>query len=487
MIVKCNKTGRLLFSTQEAQQHAEQIGSQDFTEVSADSKLLVDAETKRRCFWSEDEVQRFRQRTRQPDFAVLELTVAEYQQVLLEHEKKFLNDAKVINYAKKKIVDALVEVKGHGVVRSEKACWFTSNKGVSEAEAWIEANKTDPDIDKPLRLPADMQGGGSEAVPMDVDAEGPAPEQTGEGAAVAGASALPTDPDASENGAWLKEKCNPSLVTSLGEMGFGQIRSEKACYFTESASLEHAIQWMTDHENDADIDVPITQQPAAAAPAKPKMSKEEAEKAALELQARLKREREAREKQEAKDKEKARIESQKMMLETDALLKEEQRKRDIEQRKREKEAHEAHAAQLKEQLRLDYIERFGKEPPPEEEQAKDDIKAKPSKQQLTFWIQSLRKEYAATKAAELKTCLTTIRTFAKNCHESPEETKYQKLKKAGKAFSERIAPFPEALELLRVLGFKDDDDPEVMAIKNQVDGWLMSECIKFIDLVLQKL
>eukprot|EP00391_Amoebophrya_sp_Ameob2_P008466 CAMPEP_0178983478 /NCGR_PEP_ID=MMETSP0795-20121207/1079_1 /TAXON_ID=88552 /ORGANISM="Amoebophrya sp., Strain Ameob2" /LENGTH=476 /DNA_ID=CAMNT_0020674249 /DNA_START=103 /DNA_END=1534 /DNA_ORIENTATION=- len=476
MIVKCNKTGKILFSTEEAQKHAEQIGSQDFTEVAADQKLLVDAETKRRCFWSEDEVRRFRERTRQPDFAVLELTIQEYRNVLNEHEKKFLNDAKIINYAKKKIVDALVEVKGYGVVRSEKACWFTGNKGVSEAEAWIASNKDDPEIDKPLQLPADVTTNpNGESIPMEVDQEGGASSS-------AVVTTLPTDPDATENGAWLTAKCNESLVTSLGEMGFARIRSEKACYFTDSVSLEHAIQWLTDHEKDADHAAPTE-------PAKPKMSKEEAERAALELQARLKSEREAREKQEAKDKERARIESAKMALESDAILKEEQRKRDIEQLKREKLEHEAHAAELKERLRLDYIDRFGHEPPPEENQAKDDIKAKPSKQQLTFWIQSLRKEYATSRAAELKVCLNTIKLFAKNCHENPDEKKYQVLKKSGKAFSDRIAPLaPESLELLRVLGFKDDDGAsDVMEIKNQVDGFLMSECIKFVDLVLQKI
>ena len=50
MIVKCNKTGKILFDTKEAQKHAEEIGSQDFTEIAEDSVLLVDAETKRRVF-----------------------------------------------------------------------------------------------------------------------------------------------------------------------------------------------------------------------------------------------------------------------------------------------------------------------------------------------------------------------------------------------------------------------------------------------------
>jgi len=217
------------------------------------------------------------------------------------------------------------------------------------------------------------------------------------------------------------------------------------------------------------------------------LTKEEAEKAALELQARLKSEREAREKLEAKDREKARIESEKMMRETQAKLEEEQRARDIAQVKREKAEHEKHAAQLKEQLRLDYIERFGHEPPPEEEQAKDDIKSKPSKQQVTFWLQNMRKNHQETNTAGLKVCLNTLKLYLGNAKANPDDPKYHKLKKENKAFSERVAPFPEALELLRVCGFKDTVDPAFMAIESQVDGWLLGEALKFIDLILGKL
>ena len=53
MIVKCNKTGKILFSTDEASKHAEEIGSQDFTEIAADAQLLVDAETKNREYKAE--------------------------------------------------------------------------------------------------------------------------------------------------------------------------------------------------------------------------------------------------------------------------------------------------------------------------------------------------------------------------------------------------------------------------------------------------
>lgn len=43
---------------------------------------------------------------------------------------------------------------------------------------------------------------------------------------------------------------------------------------------------------------------------------------------------------------------------------------------------------------------------------------------------------------------------------------------------------PEALELLRAVGFKDDGDDEFMAIQGATsDGWLLGEAIKFIDLI----
>lgn len=79
-----------------------------------------------------------------------------------------------------------------------------------------------------------------------------------------------------------------------------------------------------------------------------------------------------------------RIESTKMMIEANEKL-EEERKRAFEQLRREKEAHDKHRAELKEQMRLDYIERFGKEPPPEEEEKEQAIKEKSSKDQVAYF------------------------------------------------------------------------------------------------------
>merc|ERR1712060_705591 len=73
----------------------------------------------------------------------------------------------------------------------------------------------------------------------------------------------------------IKEKVNQELLKQIMEMGFDEVRAEKALYTTDNAGLEHAVNWLAEHGEDADIDLPLMK--PAPPPAKPKMSKEEAE------------------------------------------------------------------------------------------------------------------------------------------------------------------------------------------------------------------
>lgn len=475
MILKCNKTGKILWSTEEATKHAEDIGSQDFDEISAEQIIWVDRETGRKPFFSEDEVNRFRQRTRQPELQVDSITVKEYGERLTEHSKRFTNHPTIVAYAKKKLMDVLVDIKGISIVRAEKACWFTRNASIAVCEAWLEEHKDDPCLNMPIKeLPDD---------PSHPAIRGAAPMEIDEAAAV-------TDTTATENPGFVKEKLNATYVEELLSMGFALLRVEKALYFTQSTEIANAVQWLTDHENDADIDIPLAQnQPVT--PAAPKLSPEEAQKAAMEIQTRLKRERDEREKQESKDREKARVESMKLAAETNAQLAEEQLKRDRAERDREKREHEAHAAQLKERLRLDYIERFGVEPPQEDLIQRNEIKEKSSKEQIIFWLNEMKK--AHKDDARLKQCMTTVKAYAGNAQKNPTDMKYLKIKRDNKAFQERVAWCPEALELIQALGFKDEvalktGTGEFYAIQKSIaDGWLMGQCVKFLDLAIERL
>merc|ERR1712151_492464 len=91
------------------------------------------------------------------------------------------------------------------------------------------------------------------------------------------------------------------------------------------------------------------------------------EQKALQLQAKLREKRAEADKVAERERERARIKSGKMLRESDEKRCEEERLRSIERTKREKEEHRAERAELKEKLRMDYIERFGQEPPPEQD------------------------------------------------------------------------------------------------------------------------
>ncbi|CAJ1410673.1 unnamed protein product [Effrenium voratum] len=364
----------------------------------------------------------------------------------------------------------MVSAKNLGKNRSAKALHFTRDKGTIEAaEAWIAEN-SGPDLDK---LPDDFVeealaslGGGDVAMTGEDDVDmTPVVDDRKVG-----------DPNPPE----IKEKVRQDLLQQVLEMGFSEVRAEKALYKTDNAGLEYAINWLTEHADDADIDLPLLKPP----PPKPKMSKEEAEAKALELQQKLREKRAEQERQADKEKEEQRKLSTRLMAEAQEKSKEEERKRAIEQQMREKEEHERHRAELKERLRQDYIERFGCEPPEDKEE--EVVKEKTSKEQLAFFLNKLKKTYKDSNPEGLKTCVTTLKAYIKNLHENPLEAKYKKLKLDNKAFQSRVAPFEGALDVLDVLGFEKKEDC-LEQRKSTPDGFLCGQAIKWIDLILAQL
>merc|ERR1719324_1428985 len=102
--------------------------------------------------------------------------------------------------------------------------------------------------------------------------------------------------------------------------------------------------------------------------------------------------------------------------------------------KREKEESERHRAELKEKLRQDYIERFGCEPPDEEEEKEKAVKEKSAKERVAFYLQKLKKNYKDSIPEGLKTCLSTLKVYIKNLQDNPQDPKFKKLKLENKAF-----------------------------------------------------
>lgn len=474
MILKCGKTGRLFFTTAAAEEHAEAFGKEyaNFDEVSLDTKVWVCVETGRSAY-TENDVGMMKKRD--PDSKTWEVKDVAY---LVEMQKKkdqvIARKEKFFSLVNQKKLTLMTETKSIGRTRAAKGLFYTKDKGTVEAaEAWIEEHSSDPDLDKLTEefLESAFAAAGEPDVVMgDGDVVMEEPEERG----VAG------DPNPPE----IKEKVNKELLKQLmDDMGFSELRAEKALYKTDGGGIEHAINWLAEHGEDADIDIPLAK-PRAAPPPKPKMSTEEAAAKALELQNRIKARKAEEEKISEKEKERMRIESVKMMNDASVKLKEEEARRAIEQRKREEDEHAAHKAQLKEQLRQDYIDRFGKEPPAEAEEQK--VTEKSSKDQMCYWLAQMKKNHKDTNAEGLKTCLSTLKIYIKNLSENPQEPKFKALKLDNKAFQSRIAPFPEAISFLDVMGFEKKED-RLEQRKGVPDGWLCSNAIKFLDLMVSQL
>mmetsp|Transcript_53563 Transcript_53563/g.156129 ORF Transcript_53563/g.156129 Transcript_53563/m.156129 type:complete len:486 (+) Transcript_53563:85-1542(+) len=480
MVLKCSKTGRLFFSTEEATEHAEAFGKEyaNFEEVSIDTKVWVCAETGRPAYVEAD-IARIKQRD--PESKTFEeKTVGYLMELQKKKEQASARKDKFFDSVNQKKLESLTLVKGHSRTRAAKALHFTKDKGTLEAaEAWLSEHAGDADVDKLTdELLDSIAASGSGDVAMG--------DANADVAMTDAAEAVPDDRKPGDpNPPEIKEKVNQDLVKQIMEMGFSELRAEKALYKTDNAGLEHAVNWLSDHAEDADIDLPLLK-PAPPPPEKPKMSKEEAEAKAMELQKKLRAKKAEEEKLSEKEKERMRIESTKMMVEANEKLKEEERARAMEQMKREKEEHERHKAELKEQLRRDYIDRFGKEPPPEEEEKEKAIKEKSSKDQVAHYLSKLKKTYKDTDKEGLKTCLSTLKIYIKNLQDNPQDPKFKKLKLENKAFQTRIAPYDGAIDLLDVMGFEKKDDC-LEQRKSVPDGWLCGNAIKFIDLIVSQI
>lgn len=482
MVLRCSKTGRIFFTQEEATEHAEAFGAAyaNFDEVAMDAKVWICVETGRPAY-SEAEVSRMK--ARDPDAKTWEeKTVAYLKELQEKKEKASQRKNNFLDSVDSKKLQALTEVKGFGRNRAAKALHFTKEKNTLEAaEAWLNEHKDDPTADKVDDEFLDgIFGSSADVVMADAGSSGDV--------VMAEAADEPDDrKEGDPNPEEIKEKVNKELLTQVMEMGFSELRAEKALYKVDNAGVEHAINWLSEHAEDADIDLPLKKPKAMpVVPEKPKMSKEEAEAKALELQKKLRQKRAEEEKLSEKEKERMRIESTKMMQEANEKLKEEERKRAFAQMAREKEEHERHKSALKEQLRLDYINRFGCEPPPEEEVQEAKLKDKPLREQLLHWLQQLKKTYKDSNREGLIACLTVIKAYSKNLKENPAEPKFKTLKVENKAFQAKIAPFEGATDLLEVLGF--DNKGDVFQQRTAApDGFLLGEAIKFIDLMLGQL
>jgi len=171
------------------------------------------------------------------------------------------------------------------------------------------------------------------------------------------------------------EEAGPPVVTKetveqLVEMGFSELRAQKALVKTSNAGIEGAINWLTEHLEDADIDDPIGTEIAVKtaeelgqemaekmAGGGSKLTAEEKKAKADELLARARAKKAGITVEEEKEKERARRVGGQETVKSKRELEEAQRKRDMEARKREKREFELERQKLREKIEAEKAEK----------------------------------------------------------------------------------------------------------------------------------
>ncbi|KAL2923361.1 UBX domain-containing protein 1 [Bienertia sinuspersici] len=295
-------------------------------------------------------------------------------------------------------------------------------------------------------------------------------------------SPTPTPMDVDASGSAQSEEMvapevDKKLLEELEGMGFSMARATRALHCSGNSSLEGAVNWIVEHENDADIDqMPMVPASSKNDPPKPSLTEEEKKMKLLELRERARKKKEEEEKRMEREKEKERVRIGKELLEAKRMEEENERKRLIAFRKAEKEEEKRALEKVRQKLEEDKAERrrrlglpaedpatAAKPSPPPVEEKKLGLPIKPvtKTEQMRECLRSLKKNHK-DEDARVKKAFQTLFTYAGNVVKNPEEEKYRKIRLSNQAFKDRVGGLKGGIEFLELCGFEKIEDGEYL-------------------------
>ncbi|XP_047336202.1 chromatin assembly factor 1 subunit A [Impatiens glandulifera] len=267
-----------------------------------------------------------------------------------------------------------------------------------------------------------------------------------------------------------------NLLEELEEMGFPKAKATRALHFSGNSSLEAAVNWTMEHEDDADIDqmpmVPIGSKNEAP---KPSLTPEEIKIKQQELRERARKKKEEEERLSEREKEKERIRIGKDLLEAKRAEEDNERKRIIALRKAEKEEEKRARERIRQKLEEDKAERRRKlglapEDPstvkvvtPVVEEKKSSLPIRPATktEQMRECLRSLKQNHKDDEA-KVKKAFETLLTFVKNAATNPTEEKFRKIRVTNANFQARVGALKGGVEFLELCGFEKIEGGEYL-------------------------
>jgi thioredoxin len=296
---------------------------------------------------------------------------------------------------------------------------------------------------------------------------------------------------------------DPSMLAQLTEMGFSDTVSRKS--IVHGKSLEGALTWIDEHQDDPDLEQPYLVRRSDAQPPKPPRTAEEKAQAVAALQEKIKLRREDRAKQEKAEEIRREKERRERGQKMDETLEERQRimrKREAERLKKEKEDAAKERARLKAEIARDKeirkmhggmipsvlgVEGYNPSAIQYDQPnagtttatstttttttttavskgaVKPTAAASNDESSLSLQEKLQRIDGAIGTISRYRTggdggqALKLLLTFTRNIVTNPGEEKYRSINMDSAAFKNKLAPLVGPMAILKLLGFQKDD------------------------------
>lgn len=293
-----------------------------------------------------------------------------------------------------------------------------------------------------------------------------------------------TNEDASMDTEPVAAEVDAGMLTSLTDMGFPDLRARKAILATNATNLEGCIEWLDAHQDDADIDAPITLLDMSKSTAKKTttpMTKEEKEAKVAELQKRI-AERKVQRKEEEKQHDKVSELQRREMGKNVNAAKEEfdavQRKRDIATLKKEKDDSKRERERLRMEIAKDKAERIARggkltgssRDPVRLQDLPSSAPVEKKKAALLNLSPTEKIEESIAKLKQYRvgndglTALKTLNVYVKNLLGKPDEDKFRTINLTNAAFKKRVGALVGGISFLLALGYVKDEETQVLTL-----------------------
>ncbi|KAL6899085.1 hypothetical protein ACP4OV_005743 [Aristida adscensionis] len=298
--------------------------------------------------------------------------------------------------------------------------------------------------------------------------------------------AMDVDASASaEHQEMVVPEVNKEMLVDLEAMGFATARATRALHFSGNSTIEGAINWLSEHQEDPEIDeIPLVPANTKTEANKPTLTPEEMKIKAQELRERARKKKEEEERRMEREREKERIRIGKELLEAKRIEEDNERKRMIELRRLEKEEEKRAREKIRQKLEEDKAERRRKlglppedpaapkpsaPPPVEEKKSALPVRPATKAERMRDCLRNL-KQQNKDDDAKVKRAFQTLLTYVGNVAKNPDEEKFRKIRLSNATFQERVGNLHGGIEFLQLCGFEKLEDNEFLFLaRDKVD------------------